>query len=579
MEASLGRFGCARGLGAESGAQLGRNRKIIIVMRQCCVAALFVTIALGFTLLFQRFFYYPFLFFFFGAVIASAWLCGEVAGLVAVLLSSAATAYFFLPPIYSFGVHTTEIGYFIGFIACALAASWVSSNRRQTQAALWHAQNKFEALVECVSERPFTERAEHPTETAKAGDIAWRYGLAILSVGVALGMTFLLQHLFVHPFLFLFFAAVMASAWFGGTEAGFIAVLLSTAAVDYFFLSPVYSWRLEATEGAYFAGYVMCSAAAAWISANRRQAYRALEHAGGRMQALVTQKTAELEYSRAELQESDRWLRLLAELMPRSGQPLSKVLDDVVGIAASMVSCDSCLLYVLEKDELALRASKNPHPDVVDRLKLKIGQGITGWVAEHKQPVAVEKDAFEDPRFQMFDELPEDKFEAFLSVPLLSRGRLVGVINMQNRVAHSYSEREIYLLSTIGFLVGAEIETARLENDNAQAIQKLEDRKIIERVKGVIQRELGVDEEEAYLTLQRQSRISGKPMREIAEAILLTNEITQVHKPDRPQGVDSAPTAGEGSSRRTSAIPKGKDALEKRTKAAEDAWKRIPPWK
>src|SRR5215469_11091864 len=125
MEASLGRFGYGCGLGTEPGAQLGRNRKIIIVMRQCGVAILFVATALGITLLFQRFFYYPFLFFFFGAVIASAWLCGEVAGLVAVLLSSAATAYFFLPPIYSFGVHSVEVGYFVGFIACALAASLV----------------------------------------------------------------------------------------------------------------------------------------------------------------------------------------------------------------------------------------------------------------------------------------------------------------------------------------------------------------------------------------------------------------------------------------------------------------------
>jgi len=62
-----------------------------------------------------------------------------------------------------------------------------------------------------------------------------------------------------------------------------------------------------------------------------------------------------------------------------------------------------------------------------------VGQGLTGWVAEHRQPVAVGCHAFEDPRFQVFHELPEDRYEAFLSVPVLCRGRLVAVINLQYR--------------------------------------------------------------------------------------------------------------------------------------------------
>jgi signal transduction protein with GAF and PtsI domain len=174
---------------------------------------------------------------------------------------------------------------------------------------------------------------------------------------------------------------------------------------------------------------------------------------------------------------------------------------------------------------LILRASKNPHPEIVDRLKLKMGEGITGWVAEHLQPVTVASDAWKDERFQRFNELPEDRFEAFLSVPLVSRGRLVGVINLQNREPHQYSEREIRLLSTIGFLVGAEVEMARLESENSRLSDKLETRKLVERAKGVLQRELGIKEEDAYLTLQRESRQRRKSMKEIAEAILLHDEI------------------------------------------------------
>jgi uroporphyrinogen-III synthase len=162
---------------------------------------------------------------------------------------------------------------------------------------------------------------------------------------------------------------------------------------------------------------------------------------------------------------------------------------------------------------------------VVDRLKLRLGQGITGWVAEHGKPVAVAVNASQDPRFQLFKDLPEDRFEAFLSVPVLCRGRIVGVINLQNREPHEYSEREIMLISTIGFLVGAEIEMARLESENLHLSEKLETRKLVERAKGILQRELKITEEEAYLTIQRQSRQRRKSMKEVSEAIVLSEDV------------------------------------------------------
>jgi signal transduction protein with GAF and PtsI domain len=208
-----------------------------------------------------------------------------------------------------------------------------------------------------------------------------------------------------------------------------------------------------------------------------------------------------------------------------AADPMHTVLSRVVSFVSSVVQCDSCFIYVLDQEELVLRASKNPHPDVVDRLKLRVGQGITGWVAEHSQPVAVGRHAFDDPRFRVFNELPEDRYEAFLSVPVLSRGRVVGVINVQHRQPHEHSRREIQLISTIGFLVGAEIEMARLEDENTQLFERLEARKVVDRAKGILQRELGMTEEEAYLTIQRQSRQRRKTKKEIAEAILISDEL------------------------------------------------------
>lgn len=218
---------------------------------------------------------------------------------------------------------------------------------------------------------------------------------------------------------------------------------------------------------------------------------------------------------------------LLHEIGSRmaAADPFHKVLSAVVEFASAVVKCDSCFIYVLEDSQLILRASKNPHEEVVDRLKIQVGQGITGWVAERGELVAIPKNASQDSRFKFFNELPEDRYEAFLSVPLLCRGRAVGVINLQHRQPHIYNKRQVRLLSTIGFLVGAEIEMARLETENSQLSQQLETRKLVERAKGILQRELGLDEEQAYLALQRQARQKRKTMKEVAEAIVLSEEV------------------------------------------------------
>src|ERR1700677_2586093 len=174
--------------------------------------------------------------------------------------------------------------------------------------------------------------------------------------------------------------------------------------------------------------------------------------------------------------------------------PFHAVLERVGEFVSTVVMCDSCFVYVLEHDKLVLRASENPHADLVDELDLQLGQGITGWVAMHQQPVAIASQAWSDPRFKMFNDLPEDHFEAFLSVPILCRGKLVGVINVQHRNPHHHSRRQLRLISTVGFLVGAELEMARLESERLLLADRLEVRKLMDRAKGVLRRELHLED-------------------------------------------------------------------------------------
>jgi hypothetical protein len=100
----------------------------------------------------------------------------------------------------------------------------------------------------------------------------------------------------------------------------------------------------------------------------------------------------------------------------------------------------------------------------------------------------------------------------------------VGVINLQHRQPHRYSLREVKLLSAVGRLLGAGIGISQLEIRNSDLLLELETRKLVERGKGILQRDLGLSEQEAYLRLQRQSRERRKSMKEIAQAVVLGDE-------------------------------------------------------
>src|SRR4051794_18543573 len=92
-----------------------------------------------------------------------------------------------------------------------------------------------------------------------------------------------------------------------------------------------------------------------------------------------------------------------------SAAPMRDVLARVVDFAVTLVRCDSCFVYIREEDELVLRSSKNKHDNVLGSIRLRVGQGITGWVAERGQVVAIPRESFKDSRFQTFNELEEDR--------------------------------------------------------------------------------------------------------------------------------------------------------------------------
>jgi len=145
---------------------------------------------------------------------------------------------------------------------------------------------------------------------------------------VAFTATLLLQRFFPYPFPFLFFGAVMASGWFGGTAAGILSVVLSTVLVDYYFVPPLRSFAVDASSAAYFATFVTCSLIAGWIGASKRKSVAALKQGLDQLEVRVSERTAELMKTQAELTHLSQILsmgELTASIAHEINQPLTAV--------------------------------------------------------------------------------------------------------------------------------------------------------------------------------------------------------------------------------------------------------------
>lgn len=173
-------------------------------------------------------------------------------------------------------------------------------------------------------------------------------------------------------------------------------------------------------------------------------------------------RVRELEQRLERTEQQLRLLQRISRYLVRQTK-LQDALDGVVSLVVEFMNCDSCLLYLLnERRELVLRASNRP--SAVGNVKLAMNEGLTGWVAREKRLLAISREAFRDPRFKFFSDLPEDTYEAFLSAPIISRRGVEGVINVQHRDPHSHSGIEMELLTSVGEQVGCLLMLSHAES-------------------------------------------------------------------------------------------------------------------
>jgi signal transduction protein with GAF and PtsI domain len=181
---------------------------------------------------------------------------------------------------------------------------------------------------------------------------------------------------------------------------------------------------------------------------------------------MTTKRAPSVAHLQQALREKTREVDVLHRISASISNQLDleAILKHIVEVVVEVTKADACLLYLLSdsQDELILRASKNPHPKLIGRITIGLGEGITGWVAQERTRVVIQSNANDDPRFKFFHNLPEDRYQAFVSVPIMAKKEVVGVINVQHKRPRRYQPDEIALLSTIANQVGGAIENARL---------------------------------------------------------------------------------------------------------------------
>ncbi|GFE61384.1 phosphoenolpyruvate--protein phosphotransferase [Geobacter sp. AOG2] len=142
---------------------------------------------------------------------------------------------------------------------------------------------------------------------------------------------------------------------------------------------------------------------------------------------------------------------------------LHETLENIVTIVARRMGTDVCSIYLLEKDgeTLVLKASKGLSKASVNRVSMKVHEGLTGLTFESRGMVMTDN-APAHPRYKYFKESKEEKFLSFLGLPLFERKTPIGVIVIQTREARNFSEDEISTLRTITFQISSIVHNAGL---------------------------------------------------------------------------------------------------------------------
>ena len=208
---------------------------------------------------------------------------------------------------------------------------------------------------------------------------------------------------------------------------------------------------------------------------------------------------------------------------------LEDILKLIVMVTAKVTGVEICSLWLIDKEvnpqKIRLKATQAIEPEYVKDRSLNMDEGVVGYVATHKLPLVV-KNVLQEPRFKEKEMARKLGLVSMLGVPLQVKNKdVIGVLNCFTAEPHEFSETEVNLITTVANQAAAAILNTELMVKTKVIQEELETRKLIERAKEIIMRRQNIDGEQAYRWIQKRSMDTRKPLRRVAEAIMLSEEL------------------------------------------------------
>jgi len=205
---------------------------------------------------------------------------------------------------------------------------------------------------------------------------------------------------------------------------------------------------------------------------------------------------------------------------------LEDILKLIVTVTAEVMNSRILTLMLLDdkKQNLVIRATQSISEEYIKKEPLKKGQGIVWKVVNENKPIVV-PDVLKEPGYKYKDIAKKEDLVSLLCVPLAVRNRVIGALNCYTSKPHKFSKTEINVLTSVANQAAIAIENTELMVKTKVIQEELETRKATERAKGILMREEGLTEEDAFRTIQKYSMDRRKPMKEVAEAIIMMHDM------------------------------------------------------
>lgn len=205
---------------------------------------------------------------------------------------------------------------------------------------------------------------------------------------------------------------------------------------------------------------------------------------------------------------------------------LEDMLKLIVTLTANVMKAKICALWLLDAKTklLRIRATQAMSQDYLKERSIKFGEGIVGLVAKEKKPLVI-SNVLEDVRYKEKQLAKKLVLASMVSVPMMVKKKVIGVINCYSTTPYKFSKSDISLLSTVANQAAVAIENTELIVNTKVIQEELETRKKVEKAKGILMKDQSLSEDHAYIFIRKSSMDKRVSMKDIAEAIILTHEI------------------------------------------------------